>query len=123
VRTDEGILPAEAGTSSERLTVLLVEDEVLIRLMLAEELRSHGVQVLEASNAEEALTVLESSLPVHVLFTDIRMPGAMDGVALAKFAPRAFRRSGGSSVPAAGRKNRSANAPTLFLPNPTTCTN
>jgi len=82
----------EAGTSSEKLTVLLVEDEVLIRLMLAEELRSHGVQVLEASNADEALTVLESSLPVHVLFTDIRMPGAMDGVALAKFAHARFPR-------------------------------
>jgi two-component system, response regulator PdtaR len=84
------VLAVETGTSPEKLTVLLVEDEVLIRLMLAEELRSHGVQVLEASNAEEALTVLESSLPVHVLFTDIRMPGAMDGVALARFAHARF---------------------------------
>jgi two-component system, response regulator PdtaR len=84
------MLAVEGGTSSEKLTVLLVEDEVLIRLMLAEELRSQGVQVLEASNAEEALTVLESSLAVHVLFTDIRMPGAMDGLALAKFAHARF---------------------------------
>jgi CheY-like chemotaxis protein len=63
---------------------------VLIRLMLAEELRGQGLQVLEASNADEAATILESALPVHLLFTDIRMPGRMDGVGLAKFAQARF---------------------------------
>lgn len=80
----------EAGAAPRQLTVLLVEDEVLTRLMLADELRSQGLQVLEASNAHEALTVLRSALPVHLLFTDIRMPGEMDGVALAKFAHAHF---------------------------------
>jgi CheY-like chemotaxis protein len=84
------MLAVEGGTSPRELTVLLVEDEVLTRLMLADELRSQGLQVLEASNADEALTVLQSSLPVHLLFTDIRMPGEMDGVALAKFAHARF---------------------------------
>jgi two-component system, response regulator PdtaR len=86
------MLAVEGGTSPRELTVLLVEDEVLTRLMLADELRSQGLQVLEASNADEALTVLHSSLPVHLLFTDIRMPGEMDGVALAKFAHARFPR-------------------------------
>ncbi len=67
-------------------TVLLVEDEVLIRLMIADELRGRGIHVLEASSADEALTVLESALPVHLLFTDIHLPGAMNGVALANLA-------------------------------------
>jgi CheY-like chemotaxis protein len=84
------MLAIEAGTAPRELTVLLVEDEVLTRLMLADELRSQGLQVLEASNADEALTVLQSALPVHLLFTDIRMPGEMDGVALAKFAHAHF---------------------------------
>ena len=84
------MLAAEGAASPRELTVLLVEDEVLTRLMLADELRSQGLQVLEASNADEALTVLQSSLPVHLLFTDIRMPGEMDGVALAKLAHARF---------------------------------
>ena len=84
------MLAAEGAASPREPTVLLVEDEVLTRLMLADELRNQGLQVLEASNADEALTVLQSSLPVHLLFTDIRMPGEMDGVALAKLAHARF---------------------------------
>jgi DNA-binding NtrC family response regulator len=75
----------QAGIVPDKPTVLLVEDEVLIRLMVADELRSQGIQVLEASDAEEAMTVLKSELAVHMLFTDIRMPGRMDGMALARF--------------------------------------
>jgi CheY-like chemotaxis protein len=90
VRTEASMSAIEGGTSPRELTVLLVEDEVLTRLMLADELRSEGLQVLEASNAHEALTVLQSALPVHLLFTDIRMPGDMDGVAPAKFTHARF---------------------------------
>jgi CheY-like chemotaxis protein len=56
------MLAVQVAAAPERPTVLLVEDEVLIRLMIADELRSQGLQVLEASNADEALTILESSL-------------------------------------------------------------
>jgi two-component system, response regulator PdtaR len=86
------MLGVEVAAVPERPTVLLVEDEVLIRLMIADELRSQGLQVLEASNADEALTILESSLAVHLLFTDVRMPGRMDGLALAKLAQARFPR-------------------------------
>jgi len=79
-------LVTELGPSRVRPTVLVVEDEVLIRLLIASELRDLGIQVLEASNAEEALKILESALPVHVLFTDIRMPGRMDGIGLSRVA-------------------------------------
>jgi CheY-like chemotaxis protein len=78
------MVPAEAGLAVERPTVLIVEDEVLIRLMVADELRTAGLQVLEASNADEAWTILESTLPVQLLFTDIHMRGRMDGFELAR---------------------------------------
>ena len=84
------MLAVQVATALETPTVLLVEDEVLIRLMVADELRGQGLQVLEASNADEAIAILESSLPVHLLFTDVRMPGPIDGIALAKLAQARF---------------------------------
>lgn len=65
--------------------VLLVEDEPLVRMTSADELEETGFQVLEAANADVALAVLEArSDEVQVLFTDVNMPGSMDGVALAE---------------------------------------
>lgn len=60
----------------------MVEDEVLVRLMMADELRGRGFAVLEAANVEEALAVLESSARVDLVLTDVRMPGRLDGLAL-----------------------------------------
>jgi CheY-like chemotaxis protein len=67
-------------------TVLVVEDEFLIRMLVADELRSLGFAVIEAGSADEAFPILLSDAPVHVLFTDVRMPGYMDGVELARRA-------------------------------------
>ena len=64
-------------------SVLVVEDEVLIRLHLAEELRKSGFNVFEAVNADEAIAVLTTSHNVSVVVTDIRMPGTVDGLGLA----------------------------------------
>jgi CheY-like chemotaxis protein len=86
----DSMLATQIGVNPERPTVLIVEDEVLIRLLMADELRSQGIHVLEASNAEEALTILESALPVQVLFTDIRMPGRLDGIGLTRLARERF---------------------------------
>jgi two-component system, response regulator PdtaR len=80
------MLATQIGVKPERPTVLVVEDEVLIRLLIADELRNLGIHVLEASNADEALTILESALPIAVLFTDIRMPGRLDGIGLTRLA-------------------------------------
>ena len=71
-------------------TVLVVEDEVLIRLMIADALRSQGINVIEASNGDEAMRILHSSLPVQLVVTDIRMANDSDGLALAH-AARAAR--------------------------------
>ena len=55
-------------------TLLIVEDDVVTRFMLADELRACGFKVLEASNADDAMTILES-VPVHLVFADIYIPG------------------------------------------------
>ncbi len=68
---------------ADATTVLVVEDEVLIRLMIADALRAQGLHVVEASNGEEAMRVLQSALPVELLLTDIRMASELDGRALA----------------------------------------
>ena len=115
--TEQSLLAVVAENALERPTVLLVEDEVLIRLMLADELRSQGLQVLEASNADEALTVLQSSLPVHLLFTDIRMPGRMDGVELAKVAHARFPQIK-SIIGSSGRPEQSIDFADAFLAKP-----
>lgn len=64
--------------------VLVVDDEPLVRMTAADELEEAGFRVLEAANADEALAMLkEHSDEVRVLFTDVNMPGSMDGMALA----------------------------------------
>jgi CheY-like chemotaxis protein len=74
--------PAAPGDAP---VVLLVEDEPLVRMTAADELEEAGFQVLEAANADVALKVLEArSDEIQVLFTDVNMPGSMDGMALAE---------------------------------------
>jgi|SRR5580693_3067371 DNA-binding NtrC family response regulator len=67
-------------------TVLVVEDEVLIRMPIAQYLRDCGYKVIETANADEAMTVLShKETVVDIVFTDIEMPGALDGFGLAKW--------------------------------------
>jgi len=65
------------------ITVLVVEDEVLIRMDIAQSLEDEGFQVLEASNADDAIVLLDTHPEVRLMFTDIDMPGSMDGLKLA----------------------------------------
>src|SRR5580704_1709637 len=73
--------------SSAAPVVLIVENDVLLRLVTASNLRDAGFEVIEAANTAEALRVL-ALLPVDVLFSDIDMPGNMDGLALAQWVHR-----------------------------------
>ncbi|MGE0221977.1 MAG: response regulator [Acetobacteraceae bacterium] len=66
-------------------TVLVVEDELLVRLPIAEYLRDCGYDVLEATDAGEALSLIEGGHPVDLVFSDVRMPGKMDGFGLASW--------------------------------------
>jgi CheY-like chemotaxis protein len=63
--------------------VLIVEDEALVRLVAASMLQDAGFDTLEADTAEDALHVLEEHADVRVLFSDVQLPGAMDGLDLA----------------------------------------
>ncbi len=63
---------------------MLVEDEPLVRMLLADELREAGLTVVEASNAGEALAFLAATDQVDIVVTDIQMPGGMDGIELAR---------------------------------------
>ncbi|MBN8977379.1 MAG: response regulator [Rhizobiales bacterium] len=66
-------------------TVLLVEDEVLIRIPVAESLRDIGYEVIEAGNADEAIIIVNSGIHVDLVISDVQMPGQMDGRALVKY--------------------------------------
>ena len=80
---DTAELAAAAGR--EAGTVLVVEDEVLVRLLVAEHLRDCGYRVVEAAAAAEGIAVLQAGVPVDILFSDVQMPGALDGFALAQW--------------------------------------
>jgi len=64
-------------------TVLVVEDDTLVRMYGTDILEDAGYEVLEATNADEALAILSEQRDVHVLFSDVDMPGSMDGLDLA----------------------------------------
>jgi CheY-like chemotaxis protein len=74
---------AEVSPEARPETVLVVEDEVLVRMVIADYLRECGYRVIEAGSAAEAVTVLSSPEPVDIVFSDIQMPGEMDGFGLA----------------------------------------
>lgn len=63
--------------------MLVVDDEPLVRMELIEIAEEGGFDTVQAGNAAQALRILESRQDIRVVFTDIRMPGDMDGLALA----------------------------------------
>src|SRR4051812_21012761 len=88
--------------------VLVVEDEVLIRLVISEYLRECGYKVIEAFNADEAILVLtQEDLIIDVVLSDVEMPGSMDGFGLARWI-RERRKS--VDVILAGSPKRAAEA-------------
>ncbi|HVP86092.1 MAG TPA: response regulator [Rhizomicrobium sp.] len=68
--------------------ILIVEDEVLIRFVLADYLRECGFKVLEAGDAAEAIQILEAEVDIDLVFSDVQMPGEMDGFGLAQWVRR-----------------------------------
>jgi CheY-like chemotaxis protein len=105
--------------ATKRPVVLIVEDEILLRMNAAEMIGDSGFDVVEAPNAHEAIKILEARPDIHAVFTDIQMPGSMDGLRLARFVRRrwppiqivatsGFVKVGADDLPAGSR----------FLPKP-----
>jgi DNA-binding NtrC family response regulator len=65
--------------------VLIVEDELFIRMDVADHLEERGFTVLQACNAAEAIGLISAHPEIDLVFTDVRMPGEMDGLGLAKW--------------------------------------
>jgi CheY-like chemotaxis protein len=73
------------GSFMSRIAVvLIVEDELLLRMDAVDMIAAAGFEALEAGNADEAIEILEARPDVSVVFTDIQMPGSMDGLKLAR---------------------------------------
>jgi len=67
----------------ESALVLIVEDEPFVRLDAIDMLTREGFRVIDAMNADEAISILETRSDIRVVVTDIQMPGSMDGLKLA----------------------------------------
>ena len=67
----------------ESVGVLVVEDESLVRVVALEAINAAGFRAYAAANADEAISILERQCDIRVVFTDINMPGSMDGIRLA----------------------------------------
>lgn len=95
-------------------TVLIVEDEAIVRFELIDIFEDEGYRVLAAANADEAIAMLERHGEVRVVLTDIEMPGSMDGLKLAHYIRHRFPpilllvASGRVSVPASELPKHSA---------------
>jgi two-component system, response regulator PdtaR len=63
--------------------ILIVEDDPFLRMLAVEFVNDAGFETLEACDADQAIAILESCSKIAVLFTDINMPGSMDGLQLA----------------------------------------
>src|SRR5471030_2082667 len=72
-----------SGQSAALRAVLVVEDEMMLRMRAVDIVEDAGFTPIEAVNADDALTILESRSDIKLLFTDIQMPGTMDGLKLA----------------------------------------
>lgn len=72
-----------ASNTSSRKIVLVVEDEPLLLMLACDIVEDAGFEAVTAVNADEAIGILVTRTDIHIVFTDIDMPGSMDGLKLA----------------------------------------
>jgi CheY-like chemotaxis protein len=70
---------------TSRPVVLVVEDEALIRVSTVQLVEEAGYEALQAANADEAIRLLEARTDIGLVFTDVHMPGTMDGIKLVHY--------------------------------------
>lgn len=92
----------------ERLVVLVVDDEPLVRMLAHDTLTTGGFDVIEAVSADEALVLIDARPDIALLFTDVNMPGELNGYGLAQLAAKKLPQvtiivtSGGPDTPGDG---------------------
>jgi CheY-like chemotaxis protein len=79
-----GIEDDHSGDEAVRLVVLVVEDDVLVRMLACDILTEGGHHSIDAVNAEEALVLIDARPDIGVMFTDVDMPGEINGLGLAR---------------------------------------
>jgi CheY-like chemotaxis protein len=79
----EGLIVSASVRIPNKKVVLLAEDEFLVRLHAVHLVEQAGFEAVEAANADEAISILEAPKDIRTIFTDIHMPGSMDGLKLA----------------------------------------
>jgi CheY-like chemotaxis protein len=105
--------------SEQTNTVLVVEDEPLVRALAVDVLEEAGFDVIEAATADYALVVLEKREDICVLLTDVDMPGRLDGFQLARIVQDHFHRVGVIIVSGKAQPRREQIAPeAVFIPKP-----
>ena len=83
--------PDRASKAQEaRARILVVEDEVLIRIIISDALRDAGYDVIEAFNGDEAVDMLNAATVFDLILSDVRMPGAVDGLELLRLVREDF---------------------------------
>jgi DNA-binding NtrC family response regulator len=97
-----------------------VEDEFLVRMLISEELRTADFHVIEAVDAEEALAALHSGIRVDLIFSDVRMPGPIDGLGLLAAVQQGFPEMPVIMTSGHLQRDTAFDAPTAFLPKPYT---
>ena len=80
-------VPAKSGNTP---AVLVIDDEIIARTVIADYLRDCGYRVFEAGNAEDAVTILNSDLKIDIVFTDLELPGHSSGLELARWIRKHF---------------------------------
>lgn len=78
------------STAKSAAYILIVEDELLVRMMVSDALRDAGFNVIEAFNADEAINILQSGITINLMLSDVRMPGSMDGLGLLEYSKATF---------------------------------
>jgi CheY-like chemotaxis protein len=114
----------ESGASSrpsnghKRVTsILIVEDDTLIRMAVSDYLRETGYRVLEAASAEEAKTLIQAPEPIELVLSDVNLP-KLDGIALARWLAREFADVRVVLTSGDPRNEREAKSVAIFLAKP-----
>ena len=79
--------------------VLVVEDDLLLRMDAVDIVRNAGFEAIEAANADQAIAIIEADPDIHIVFMDVQMPGTMDGPTIQSVRPQCQKRFLGAGRP------------------------